>query len=131
MKKAIAVVISGIFTLSLEAWSGVGADIIAPGEQPQVCMDNTGTIRVVYGWKDKIFCATSGDDGTTFSKPVLVAELTGMHLGMSRGPQLASSANYSIITAMDKAGDIHWFRLNHSSKEWKDMGTVNDLKGSS
>ena len=54
-----------------------------------------------------------------------------MHLGMSRGPQLASSANYSIITAMDKAGDIHWFRLNHSSKEWKDMGTVNDLKGSS
>jgi len=53
-----------------------------------------------------------------------------MHLGMSRGPQLASSGNYSIITAMDKSGDIHCFQLNHLSKEWKNMGTINDLKGS-
>lgn len=117
--------------MSLGSWSGVSTNTIAPGEQPQLSADDAGKISLVYGSKDKIYCATSDDRGTTFSTPVLVAEVPGMHLGMSRGPQLASSTNYSIITAMDKAGNIHWFRLNHSSKRWKAMGTINDLEGSS
>jgi len=114
---------------------------IGSGEQPHVSRDTKGIIRVVYGQKDKIYCTTSGDNGISFSSPVLVAEIPGMHLGMSRGPQIASSAHYSIITAMDKAGDIHCFRLDNSAplktaqpgaaKEWKKLGTVNDLKGSS
>ncbi|OJW55710.1 MAG: hypothetical protein BGO55_03190 [Sphingobacteriales bacterium 50-39] len=86
---------------------------------------------MVFGNKDSIFCAVSTDQGFTFSKPVLVAQVAGMHLGMSRGPQIASSANYSVITAMDKSGNIHWFRYSHSSQVWKDMGYINDVKGSS
>jgi len=121
---------------------------IGSGEQPHISRDTKGHIRVVYGQKDKIYCATSDNNGLTFSSPVLVAEVPGMHLGMSRGPQIASSAHYSIITAMDKAGDIHCFRLDNrasskaaqpgtvkdqpgAAKEWKSLGTVNDLKGSS
>ncbi|NNU34120.1 hypothetical protein HK413_08140 [Mucilaginibacter sp. S1162] len=49
---------------------------------------------------------------------------------MSRGPQLSSSATYSVITAMDKTGNIHWFKLNNGAKAWQAMGVVNDLKGS-
>jgi len=79
---------------------------IGAGEQPHISRDPKGMIRVIYGQKDKIYCATSGDNGLTFSAPVLVAEVPGMHLGMSRGPQIASSAHYSIVTAMDKSGDI-------------------------
>lgn len=103
---------------------------IGQGKQPQVSVDNKGIVRVVYGFADKIFCATSVDHGQTFSKPVLVAQVADMHLGMSRGPQLSSSANYSVITAMDKAGSIHWFRLNNRSNTWQPMGVINDLKGS-
>ncbi|MFT3705195.1 MAG: hypothetical protein QM802_22705 [Agriterribacter sp.] len=104
---------------------------IATGNQPQVSADPNGTIRIVFGQADKIFCATSVDNGTSFSSPVMVAEVPSMHLGMSRGPQLASSMHYSVITAIDKSGDIHWFRLDHASGKWQRMGMLNDLKASS
>ncbi|QEM08358.1 hypothetical protein DIU31_022525 [Mucilaginibacter rubeus] len=87
-------------------------------------------MRVVFGSEDKIFCATSNDHGKSFSQRVLVARVPDMHLGMSRGPQLSSSANYSVITAMDKSGNIHWFKLSHATGHWKTMGVVNDLTGS-
>lgn len=130
MKKFLLFVLLGSFLFTLASWWKVKTDTIGPGEQPQISTDNKGMIRIVFGQKDKIFCSTSKDQGITFSAPVLVAQVTDMHLGMSRGPQLASSGNYSIITAMDKSGSIHCFRLNHSSNEWKSMGTINDLKGS-
>jgi hypothetical protein len=129
MKKILSAVLLGLLFLTLASWSPK-SDTISSGEQPQIAMDGHGVIRVVYGQKDKIFCATSTDKGVTFSQPVLVAEVAKMHLGMSRGPQLATSANYSIITAQDQSGTIHWYKLNHLSKEWKSMGAINDLKGS-
>jgi hypothetical protein len=117
-----------------------GPRTIGNGEQPHISRDSKGIIRIVYGQKDKIFCATSTDNGLSFPNPALVAEVPGMHLGMSRGPQIASSARYSIITAMDKSGNMFCFRLDNwaSSKSrssgtsdiWKNLGTINDVKGS-
>jgi hypothetical protein len=107
-----------------------GINTIGQGKQPQLSVDNAGTVRVVYGSDDKIFCATSANHGQTFTAPVLVAQVTGMHLGMGRGPQLASSASCSIITAMDKVGNIHWFKQNKGATKWQQMGVINDLKGS-
>jgi hypothetical protein len=130
MYKILPVVLVGTVLLSLTRFSAIKTNTIGEGQQPQIGLDNKGFIRVVYGLKDEIFCATSADKGLTFERPVLVAKLPGMHLGMSRGPQIASSDKCSIITAMDKAGNIHWFRLNNSANEWNDMGIVNDLKGS-
>ncbi len=130
MRITLSAILLGSIFWALLSWSAIKTDTISEGEQPQITADNKGIIRVVFGQKDKIFCATSEDQGITFSNPVLVAQVPEMHLGMSRGPQLASSGNYSIITAMDKSGNIHWFQLNHSSNEWKNMGTINDLKGS-
>ena len=106
------------------------SEMLAKGEQPQLATDNKGVVRLVYGKDDKIFCSTSKDNGLSFSKPVLVGQIAGMHLGMSRGPQLASSSRYSVITAMDKSGNIHWFRLNNLSGQWISMGLLNDLPGS-
>ncbi|WP_167667835.1 hypothetical protein [Mucilaginibacter gossypiicola] len=108
----------------------INSNSLGKGQQPQVSVDNAGTVRIVFGSDDQVFCATSKDHGRTFSKPVLVAKVPGMHLGMSRGPQLTSSARYSVITAMDKAGDIHWFKLDHTTDRWQAMGVVNDLKES-
>jgi hypothetical protein len=106
------------------------ADVLGQGKQPQVSVDNAGVVRVVYGLDDLVFCATSNNHGRTFSKPVLVAHVAGMHLGMGRGPQLASSGWCSVITAMDKTGNIHWFKQSKGSAKWQSMGVVNDLEGS-
>jgi hypothetical protein len=130
MKKVSSVIVLVLLFTSLLSWSGVNSNIISEGSQPQISTDSKGIVRVVFGRKDEIYCATSTDNGITFSKPVLVARVPDMHLGMSRGPQLASSANCSVITAMDKSGNIHWYKLGHTSADWKSMGIINDLPGS-
>lgn len=103
---------------------------IGPGEQPQLSVDPSGIVRLVYGKQDKIFYAYSADNGNTFSQPDIVGEIYEMHLGMTRGPQLASSKDYSVVTAMDKKGNIHSFRLAHKTGKWAKLGNVNDIDGS-
>jgi hypothetical protein len=115
------------FVLTLFFQTSVHAQrVLASGKQPQMALDAKGVLRLVYGEKEKIFCTESNDNGITFTKPVLVAEVPGMHLGMSRGPQIASSANYSMITAMDKSGNIYSFMLDHKKKQWVKAARIND-----
>lgn len=130
MKRILPVLLLTLSFFSLTSLSNSGTGIIGAGAQPQISVDKGGVARIVYGTADKIWCVTSIDRGLTFSKPVMVAEVKDMHLGMSRGPQLASSKNFSVISAMDKAGNIHWFKLRNTSKKWQDMGIINDQKGS-
>jgi hypothetical protein len=104
--------------------------IIAAGMQPQIAIDNAGVIRIIYGKGDSIYCATSVNEGSTFPDIQLVGVVPEMHLGMSRGPQIASSENYTLVTAMDRKGDIHSFRLDHQSDIWERTGLINDLPGS-
>ncbi len=100
MKKILILFL--IIASALPSWSQINVRTISRGEQPEASMDTNGVVRVVFGQEDKVFCATSKDQGLTFSNPVLVAEVPGMHLGMSRGPQIASSDTHSVITVMDK-----------------------------
>ncbi len=103
---------------------------ILEGQQPNLSIDNNGVIRMVYGSLDRIYCMSSSDNGLNFSIPVLVAELPKMHLGHTRGPQIASSGTRSLITAIDKNGIIHSYLLKHSRGSWTEVTNVNDVKGS-
>lgn len=85
---------------------------------------------MVYGEGERIFCMTSANNGLTFSEPVMVGQIKEMHLGHTRGPQITSSKNFTMISAIDKAGTVHSFRLNHSTKQWSKSANVNDIKGS-
>ncbi|MFD2247735.1 hypothetical protein [Pontibacter ruber] len=109
--------------------TGTTDTLLAAGRQPQLAVDPKGNTRVVYGLEDKIYCATSKDNGQTFSEPVLVGQLKGLYLGMSMGPQIASSANYSVVTAIDKQGNIHSYRLDHKTDKWVKAAGVNDVPG--
>lgn len=104
------------------------ADI--PGQQPNIAVDTKSVVRMVYGDGEKIYCITSYNNGAAFSDPVTVGQLKGMHLGHTRGPQIASSKNYSMITAIDKVGTIHSYKLNHVNKTWAKSADVNDKDGS-
>ena len=102
---------------------------LAAGRQPQVSVDPAGIVRIVYGHENKIYCATSSDQGKSFSKPQLVGQIDGLYLGMAMGPQIASSANFSKVTAIDKKGNIHSFSLEHNTAEWVKIAAVNDVAG--
>src|SRR4051812_1842894 len=119
-----------IFFLFLITLFGSDTGHEMPGQQPNIAVDAKGVIRVVYGEDNAIYCVTSANMGSSFSAPVKVAELSGMHLGNSRGPQIASSRNYSLITAITKDGTIHSFRLSNASNAWIKSGNVNDEDGS-
>ena len=108
----------------------IKSGIPVQGQQPNLSLDTKGIIRLVYGSGDKIYCMTSSNNGTSFSSAVLVAELSGMHLGHTRGPQIASSKNFSMISAIDKSGTIHSYRLNHLKGGWIPIADINDRKGS-
>ncbi|MEK6480422.1 hypothetical protein WJR50_22955 [Catalinimonas sp. 4WD22] len=105
-------------------------NMLAKGRQAQVSVDPQGVMRIVFGTNDSIMVMNSSDQGKTFSKPELIAQLEGMHLGMSRGPQIASSANYTLVTAMSNDGNIHTFQLNHVTNQWKKIANVNDVPAS-
>lgn len=128
IKPINSVLFSILTVIFLASFNSPEAATVGAGQQPQIGMDGSGTIRVVFGRSDSIFCATSANKGKTFSKPVLVGVVKKMHLGMARGPQLATSAHYSVITAMDKTGDIHFFLLNNKTGKWQNKGLVNDIK---
>jgi hypothetical protein len=130
MRKLLLHVYALFLTVLLTSLSGPDGNIIATGKQPRLSIDSKGVVRTVFGRNDSIFCATSKDAGTTFSKPVWVGEVSQMHLGMGRGPQLASSEDFSIITAMDKSGNIHYFQLDHATGKWSRKGLVNDIPAS-
>ncbi len=100
------------------------------GQQPNIGIDTKGVIRMVYGNGENVYCITSRNSGVRFSDPVFVGQIRGMHLGHTRGPQIASSKNYTLITAIDKEGSVHSYRLNHQSSKWSKLSSVNDSKGS-
>src|SRR3954453_21969998 len=85
------------------------SETIAAGQQPEVFVNKKGEVRIAFGRSDSIFCVTSIDMGISFTEPEFVGKVVEMHLGMTRGPQIASSSNFSLITAIDKRGNIHTF----------------------
>lgn len=125
MKQILVIVLVCIVGLDVSA-----QNILADGEQPQITIDGNGTVRIVFGREDKIFYSASKDHGVNFSKPVQVSEVPGMHLGMTRGPQLATSKDYSVVTAMDTKGNIHSYILDHKTDTWTTMKNVNDVEAS-
>ena len=119
-----------VFIFTALANSAFPQSKVGIGEQPQITVDSKETVRLVYGHASKIYFSTSTDKGRTFSEPNMIGEVNEMHLGMTRGPQLATSKDYSVVTAMDKKGNIHAFRLTHRTGRLEKIGNVNDIDGS-
>jgi hypothetical protein len=119
-----------ILAFSLTSFTLSAQTKLSPGEQPEMTVDNKGTVRLIFGQKDKIFFSTSTDNGRTFGEPQLIAEVKNMHLGHTRGPQIATSKDFSLVTAMDTEGNIHSFVLNHKTGTWQKSQNVNDVIGS-
>lgn len=105
--------------------------LVGQGSSPQLALDPRGTVRMVFGRKDTIFAVTSRDGGQTFTSAEMVGVVRGMHLGNTRGPTIASSRVRSMVLAIDTAGNLTAFQLDHRSNRWTRMrGYVNDAKGS-
>ncbi len=105
-----------------------GQQILFPnkGIQPSICIGKNESIEIVFGKGNAFYYASSIDKGRTFSSPVLVDSLQGLHLGVSRGPQIASSLISTVITSIDKKGNLYANVLNHKTGKWENRITIND-----
>ena len=108
--------ISAGFLLLVGAY--IAPEVVFDGSSPQLAVDSRGVIRMVYGHADTVLVATSRDDGESFGSPVVVGVVPGMHLGNTRGPVVASGANYSLVATTDKTGNTHLFQLDHRTGRW-------------
>lgn len=102
--------------------------IIGTGRHPSVEVDSAGGIHVVFGRGSLMYYTTSAD-GNTFSQPTVVDSLAGLHLGASRGPQIAASTHSVVITAIDKEGNVWGYTLGRSSGQWQKPVHVTDEPG--
>lgn len=99
---------------------------IGTGLHPAVGTDPAGAVHVVFGRGETILYTTAAD-ATAFAEPVPVATLPGLHLGASRGPQIAATGRTVVITAIDKAGNVWAYTLDRSTGKWQKGVAVTDV----
>ena len=104
----------------------VGSKQIGVGIQPAIATDPGGRVHVVYGKGSAIFYTVSRD-GHQFSAPVQIDSLAGLHLGASRGPQIAATAKSVVITAIDKSGNVWAYALNRARGPWQPRVRLTDI----
>lgn len=110
----------------------------APGhpQQPQVAVDSSGAIHVVFGVGDKIRYRRSDDGGRSFSEPVELPAVHEMSLGMRRGPRIAATDSMLCVTATGgkqgkgRDGDVLALRSTDGGKTWAGPTQVNDVDDS-
>jgi hypothetical protein len=115
-----------VFLLSLIHSPAKEGKLIGAGIHPSVATDPAGVVHVVYGRSGVIYYATSRD-GETYSEPVRVDSVPGLHLGASRGPQIAATATSVVITAIDKPGNVWAYSLNRATGKWLPRVRVTDV----
>jgi hypothetical protein len=103
---------------------------IGAGNQPDIAIDPNGSLRIVYGLENgkskDLFYVVSRDLGKTFSEPYLMGSFSKMGLGMGRGPQIASTENYTTVTIGDLGGNLFAYRLDQEKNRWSGRIRVND-----
>lgn len=100
---------------------------LAPGHLPVVVADGSGGIHLAFGNDSTIFYAFSADGGQTFTVPAVVAVLPNLVAGATRGPQVATTAHYVVITVTNKVGNVFAYHLNRATGKWSSPRRVNDV----
>lgn len=100
---------------------------VALGHLPVVVADAKGTIHLVYGLDSTIYYTTANNSTNTFKVPTRVATLSNLVAGAKRGPQLAISDQFVVITAVNRQGDVFAYSLNRTTKQWSTAVRINDV----
>jgi len=90
----------------------------------------------VFGTKSAIYVSSSHDRAEEFLDPVRVADVGTLALGMRRGPRIAVSGAWVVVTAVaserggGRDGDLLCWRSEDYGVSWKPGGRINSKEGS-
>lgn len=102
-------------------------------KQPRMAVDPSGKIYLVFGSNEEIYCARSEDGGQHYDRPTKVGEAGILALGMRRGPSVAASDKFVVVTAVcgqqghGRDGDLLAWRSENGGRNWAGPVTVNGL----
>lgn len=109
----------------------VSEAVVKGAKQPRVAVDKAGTIFVAFGAGQEIFICKSVDANTTYSKPIRIAQVTGLAIGMRRGPRIVIGAGWIVVTAIShQSGELLSWRSTDAGASWSEAVLVNDAKAS-
>lgn len=95
--------------------------------QPQATVSSDGTIYVVFGADETIYCCRSTDGGESFQSPTRIGSLPGLALGRRRGPRIAAGPKGAVVTAIShKTGNLFAWYSNDEGRSWNGPQRVND-----
>ncbi len=100
---------------------------VAMGHLPVVSTDAGGTVHLVYGQDSTIYYATATGQSAGFSQPVAVATLSKLVTTAKRGPQVAATKDYVVITAVNRGGDVFGYSLDRRTGKWSAATRMNDV----
>lgn len=100
---------------------------VASGHLPVIIADTKGAMHLVYGQDSTIFYAMAKSQTASFNAPSKVATLPNLVAGAKRGPQLAITDQFIVITAVNRQGDIYAYSLNRATNQWSPAVQVNDV----
>ena len=127
--------VSGVVILMLacnQSFADKPVQVIANGavvnpRQPQSAVDEDGGIHVAFGGDDGIYYCGSADKGQSFSRPVKIAVVSKLALGMRRGPRIVANRENIVVTAIShESGDLSAWRSTDNGKSWQGPVKVND-----
>lgn len=104
----------------------ISPNSLARGHLPVVVADSKGAAHLVFGQDSTIYYAVSSKY-TAFDQPIAVATLSQLVAGAKRGPQVAVTDKYVVITAVNRAGDIFAYSLDRKSGKWSPAARINDV----
>lgn len=113
---------SGIYGQAIK-----GNLLFAKGHLPVVTSEENGVVHLVYGQDSTIYYAVADKQSYQFSPPVAVATLSQLVAGAKRGPQIAVTENYVVITAVNRAGNLFAYSLDRKSGRWSSAVRINDV----
>jgi hypothetical protein len=135
VREILSIVLLGLSVVA--AGSGTATIKEIPGErQPQLTIDGSGGIHLIFGADGKVFYTCSTDAGATYRAPIVVAELRSLALGMRRGPRIAVAGDFISITAIGSVdgesgnGNLYSWRSKDHGISWVGPVRVNDVNGS-
>jgi len=100
---------------------------MAMGHLPVVIADAGRTVHLVYGQDSTIYYATATGQSGKFGQPVAVATLSKLVSAAKRGPQIAATDRYVVITAVNRAGDVFGYSLDRRTGKWSSATRMNDV----
>lgn len=97
--------------------------------QPQVAIDDAGTVFVAYGEGEEIYVAASAAPVNSFQAPQRVGRLPKLALGMRRGPRIAVSGRDITVTAMNDR-DLLAYHSEDGGRTWSPPIKINTVAAS-